>query len=62
MRYVSSLKHDVRLVRESKGIPKQVNIYGYVYDIDTDELSLVVEDKAQASSARHKQNLAEATS
>ena len=44
--YVSSLTHDVRLVRESKGTPKQVNIYGYVYDIDTDELSLVVEDKA----------------
>ena len=43
--YVSSLMHDVRLLRESKGTPKQVNIYGYVYDIDTDELSLVVEDK-----------------
>ena len=44
--YVSSLQHDVRLLRESKGTPKQVNIYGYVYDIDTDELSLVIEDKA----------------
>jgi carbonic anhydrase len=43
--YVSSLMHDVRLLRESKGTPKQVDIYGYVYDIDTDELSLVVEDK-----------------
>jgi carbonic anhydrase len=43
--YVSSLGHDVRLVRESKGTPKHVNIYGYVYNIDTDELSLVVEDK-----------------
>jgi carbonic anhydrase len=43
--YVSSLRHDVRLVRKSQGTPKQVDIYGYVYDIDTDELSLVVEDK-----------------
>lgn len=43
--YDSSLEHDVRLVRESKGTPKHVNIYGYVYNIDTDELSLVVEDK-----------------
>ena len=58
--YVSSLKHDVRLVRESKGIPKQINIYGYVYDIDSGGLSLVVEDKAQTSSARDKQSLAEA--
>jgi carbonic anhydrase len=32
-------------VRKSKGAPKHVNIYGYVYDINTDELSLVVEDK-----------------
>jgi carbonic anhydrase len=46
--YVSSLKHDVQLVRKSKGTPKHVNIYGYVYDINTDELSLVVEDKSQS--------------
>ena len=45
--YASSLKHDVRLVRDSKGTPKQVNIYGYVYNIDTDELSLTVEDKGR---------------
>jgi carbonic anhydrase len=43
--YVSSLEHDICLVRESKGTPKHVNIYGYVYNIDTDELSLVVQDK-----------------
>jgi carbonic anhydrase len=43
--YVSSLEHDIRLVRKSKGTPKHVNIYGYVYNIDTDELSLVVQDK-----------------
>jgi carbonic anhydrase len=43
--YASSLMHDVRLLRESQGTPKQVNIYGYVYDIDADELSLVIENK-----------------
>ncbi len=43
--YATSLKHDTRLVRESTGTPKHVDIYGYVYNIDTDELSLVTEDK-----------------
>ncbi len=43
--YSTSLKHDTRLVRESTGTPKHVDIYGYVYNIDTDELSLVIEDK-----------------
>src|SRR5215467_3896042 len=33
--YASSLKHDVSLLRQSKGTPKHVNIYGYVYNIDT---------------------------
>jgi len=41
----ASLKHDTRLMRESKGTPRHVNIYGYLYNIDTAELSLVVEDK-----------------
>ena len=44
--YESSLKHDTRLVRESKGTPKDVNIYGYLYNIDTDALTLVVDDRA----------------
>ncbi len=43
--YVSSLEHDIRLVRKSKGTPKHVGIYGYVYNIDTDKLSLVAQDK-----------------
>jgi len=47
--YASSLEHDVRLLREAKGTPKHVNIYGYVYNIDTDELSLAVEDKAPSA-------------
>jgi carbonic anhydrase len=44
--FVTSLKHDTRLVREAKGTPQDVNIYGYLYDIDTNELSLVASDKA----------------
>ena len=43
--YVTSLTHDTLLMRESKGTPQHVNIYGYLYDTDTNELSLVVEDK-----------------
>src|SRR6516162_2779545 len=33
--YESSLKRDTRLLRESKGTPKHVSIYGYLFDIDT---------------------------
>jgi len=43
--FVTSLKHDTRLVRDAKGTPQDVNIYGYLYDIDSNELSLVTEDK-----------------
>src|SRR5262249_21175841 len=44
--YVKSLQHDTRLLREAKGTPKPVNVYGYLYDIDTDELTRVTEDIA----------------
>jgi carbonic anhydrase len=44
--YESSLKRDTRLVRESKGTPKNVNIYGYLFNIDTEALTLIVEDRA----------------
>jgi carbonic anhydrase len=53
--YVTSLRHDVRLMRTSAGTPRQVSIYGYMYDIDTEALSLVVEDETaptRRSSAR----------
>lgn len=43
--YVSSLRHDTRLVRESAGTPAHVNVYGFVYDIDTGELTRVIEDR-----------------
>lgn len=36
-------------MRESKGIPKQVNIYDYLYDIDSEKLTLLVQDKGAAN-------------
>jgi carbonic anhydrase len=44
--YEASLKRDTRLLRESKGTPKHVNIYGYLFDIDTESLTLIVEGRA----------------
>jgi carbonic anhydrase len=44
--YESSLKKDIRLVRESKGTPKNVNIYGFLFNIDTEALTLIAEDRA----------------
>jgi carbonic anhydrase len=44
--YQSSLERDARLIREWKGTPKAVNIYGYLFDIDTERLTLLVEDRA----------------
>ena len=46
--YESSLKSDVRLLREWRGTPKNVNIYGYLFNIDTEELTLIVEDHANS--------------
>ena len=44
--YTSSLEHDVRLIRASKGTPEHVNIYGCLYDTDTEKLTRIVEDIA----------------
>ncbi len=46
--FAASLQHDTLLVRQSKGTPRHVDIYGYVYDIDTSELTLAIEDKRSA--------------
>jgi carbonic anhydrase len=45
--YVTSLTHDVRLVRASPGTPRHASVYGYVYDIDTHALTLVVEERGR---------------
>ena len=42
--YESSLKRDIQLLREWKGTPKNVTIYGYLFNIDTEKLALIVED------------------
>jgi carbonic anhydrase len=42
--YESSLKRDTRLVRKSKGTPKGTKIYGYLFNIDSEALTLIVED------------------
>jgi carbonic anhydrase len=47
--YVSSLTHDVRLMRMSAGTPHHAAIFGYMYDIDAETLSLVVEDKPSST-------------
>ena len=43
--YVTSLRHDVHLMRMSAGTPRKVPIYGYLYDIDSEDLSLIVDDR-----------------
>lgn len=40
-----SLRDDVALLRQSPEVPKSVNIFGYVYNTDTDQLILVLEDR-----------------
>jgi carbonic anhydrase len=47
--YVTSLTHDVRLMRASAGTPPHASIYGCLYNIDTEKLSLVIEDKGVAT-------------
>ena len=42
--YEESLRHDVGLIRASKGTPRMVNIFGLFYDIDTGKLTEVVRD------------------
>ena len=50
--YESSLRNDVGLLREWEGTPKNVNIYGYLFNIDTEALTLIVKDQAN-SGRRH---------
>src|SRR5262249_13430926 len=46
--YEASLKHDTALVRSHGGTPKNVNVFGYFYDIDTGALTEVVRDVRRA--------------
>ena len=53
--YETSLEQDTRLLRESKGTPPHVDIYGCLYNIDTGKLSRVVEDIHTGKSVSHNQ-------
>jgi carbonic anhydrase len=44
--YRSWLKRDTRLIRESHLTPQTANVYGYLFDVDTGRLTLVVESRA----------------
>ena len=44
--YEASLKRDTALIRASEGTPRNVNIFGFFYDIDSGELTEVVRDQA----------------
>jgi len=46
--YEESLRHDTGLVRRSPGTPRHVHIYGFVYDIDRESVTLVVDDPPAA--------------
>jgi len=46
--YQSSLQRDTQLLRESKGTPKHANIYGYLFNIDSEALTLIVENRSTA--------------
>jgi carbonic anhydrase len=47
--YEVSLKHDAVLIRTHAGTPKHVNIFGYFYNIDTDELTEVIKNRAEVA-------------
>ena len=46
--FETSLRHDVKELRNSPGTPGHVDIYGYMFDIDTGVLTRVVADKARS--------------
>lgn len=47
--FQQSLDHDVRLIRRSPGTPPHADVYGYLYDIETGDLTEVVSDPAAAA-------------
>jgi carbonic anhydrase len=50
--FTQSLHRDVRNVRLSRGTPRHVNVYGYLYDIETGELHLVEESPGDPNAPR----------
>jgi carbonic anhydrase len=50
--FSQSLHRDVRNVRHSRGTPRHVNVYGYLYDIETRELHLVEKNPGDPNAPR----------
>jgi carbonic anhydrase len=50
--FTGALHRDIRNVRYSKGTPKHINIYGYLYDIETGNLHLVEESLGDPNAPR----------
>jgi carbonic anhydrase len=44
--FEEALRYDVELIRRAPGTPRQLDIHGFVFDIDTEELTRVVDDFA----------------
>jgi carbonic anhydrase len=42
--YEESIKHDVGLLRASPAVPKNIKLYGFFYEINSGNLTKVVED------------------
>ena len=50
--FTQSLHRDVRNVRNSRGTPRHVNVFGFLYDIETGQLLLVEEDLGDPTAPR----------
>ena len=48
----AALEHDVGLIRSSPGTPPHVDVYGYMYDIETGALTRLVEDRATENASQ----------
>ena len=52
-----SLAYDVKLIRDAPGTPAHVNVYGFLYDIDAETLTKVVEDLGTGRAVKPYQTL-----
>jgi carbonic anhydrase len=44
MNFEESLKHDVKLLRDSPAVPKHIKLYGFFYEMNSGELIEVARD------------------
>lgn len=50
--FEQSLRTDVALIRDQPGTPRSANVFGFFYEIDSGELILVAEDRAEPAPAK----------